>query len=71
MKKIKLKIILTAVCLFTAAGIILFTLRVEKNFPLVASRYCDQVIVREISRLINNRILHTYGDYNKDDILII
>lgn len=71
MKKIKLKIILTAVCLFTACGIILFTLRVEKNFPIVASRYCDQVIVREISRLINNRILHTYGNYNKDDILII
>ncbi len=67
----KIKIILVIICLLTAAGVILFTIRIEKHFPEVASRYCDQVIVREISRLINNRILHTYGDYNKDDVLII
>lgn len=67
----KIKIVLVIICLFTAASIILITIRIEKHFPEVASRYCDQVIVREISRLINNRILHTYEDYNKDDVLII
>ncbi|MBO5982111.1 MAG: sporulation protein YunB [Clostridia bacterium] len=67
----KIKIIFVLICLLTAVGVILFTLRMEKHFPEVASRYCDQVIVREISRLINNRILHTYGNYNKDDVLII
>ena len=67
----KIKIIFVFICLLTAVGVILFTLRMEKHFPEVASRYCDQVIVREISRLINNRILHTYGNYNKDDVLII
>ncbi len=67
----KIKIILIIICLLTAAGIILLILRMEKHFPEVASRYCDQVIVREISRLINNRILHTYEDYNKDEVLII
>lgn len=66
-----IKIVLVIICLFTAASIILITIRIEKHFPEVASRYCDQVIVREISRLINNRILHTYEDYNKDDVLII
>lgn len=67
----KIKIIFVLICLLTAVGVILFTLRMEKHFPEVASRYCDQVIVREISKLINNRILHTYGNYNKDDVLII
>lgn len=67
----KIKIVLVIICLFTAASIILITIRIEKHFPEVASRYCDQVIVREISRLINNRILHTYEDFNKDDVLII
>ena len=67
----KIQIVLVIICLFTAASIILITIRIEKHFPEVASRYCDQVIVREISRLINNRILHTYEDYNKDDVLII
>lgn len=67
----KIKIVIVIICLFTAASIILITIRIEKHFPEVASRYCDQVIVREISRLINNRILHTYEDYNKDDVLII
>lgn len=67
----KIKIVLVIICLFTAASIILITIRIEKHFPEVASRYCDQVIVREISRLINNRILHAYEDYNKDDVLII
>ena len=67
----KIKIVLVIICLLIAASIILITIRIEKHFPEVASRYCDQVIVREISRLINNRILHTYEDYNKDDVLII
>ena len=67
----KIKIVIVIICLYTAASIILITMRIEKHFPEVASRYCDQVIVREISRLINNRILHTYEDYNKDDVLII
>lgn len=67
----KIKIVIVIICLLIAASIILITIRIEKHFPEVASRYCDQVIVREISRLINNRILHTYEDYNKDDVLII
>lgn len=67
----KIKILFVIVCLLTAAGIILFTIRMEKYFPEVASRYCDQVIVREISRLINDRILHTYEEQFKDDVLII
>ena len=67
----KIKIVIVIICLLITASIILITIRIEKHFPEVASRYCDQVIVREISRLINNRILHTYEDYNKDDVLII
>ena len=67
----KIKFILIALCLLTAIFVILLALRIERHFPAVASRYCDQVIVREISRLMNDRILQTYGDYDKDDILII
>lgn len=67
----KIKFILIALCLLTAIFVILLALRIERHFPTVASRYCDQVIVREISRLMNDRILQTYGDYDKDDILII
>lgn len=67
----KIKFILIALCLLTAIFVVLLALRIERHFPTVASRYCDQVIVREISRLMNDRILQTYGDYDKDDILII
>lgn len=67
----KIKFILIALCLLTAIFVVLLSLRIERHFPTVASRYCDQVIVREISRLMNDRILQTYGDYDKDDILII
>ncbi|MBR6506346.1 MAG: sporulation protein YunB [Clostridia bacterium] len=67
----KIKFILIALCLLTAIFVVLLALRIERHFPAVASRYCDQVIVREISRLMNDRILQTYGDYDKDDILII
>ena len=67
----KIKFILIALCLLTAIFVVLLALRIERHLPTVASRYCDQVIVREISRLMNDRILQTYGDYDKDDILII
>ncbi len=69
--KTKLKIAIIILCVILIAGISITSIRISKNFPTVASRYCDQVIVREISKLINTQMLSSYNQNSQKDILII
>lgn len=69
--KTKLKIAIIILCVILVAGISITSIRISKNFPAVASRYCDQVIVREISKLINTQMLSSYNQNSQKDILVI
>lgn len=69
--KAKLKFLILILCVILITCISITSVRIAKHFPAVASRYCDQVIVREISRIINSQMLSIYNQNFSKDVLVI
>ena len=67
--KIKMKIYGILFLLILLTVTVTITLRFEKHFPTAASQYCDRVIVRKTSEMLNDVLLNSMKDESTDEIL--
>ena len=70
-KKTKIKLILVFTLLLLLALIIYTVICFKTNFPEAATRYCDRVVVAQMSEMLNKTLLESISEKDTADILDI
>ncbi len=68
-KKIKTVIIIILICFLVISAAAFY--RIEKNFPEVATRYCDNIVVAKMSELLNRALLESPQVEKNNDIISV
>ena len=70
-KKTKIKLIFVFTLLLLLALIIYTVICFKTNFPEAATRYCDRVVVAQMSEMLNKTLLESISEKDTADILDI
>ena len=70
-RKRKIKIIF----LLILASLLIFAcvtaVKIEKNYPVAAKQYCDNLVVNEMSKILNSAIIESAENIDTENILLI